>query len=237
MARQRNARVLDNSITTVDGLTIAGIGDPEFTPDKSENAAGRERRRPGSSPLLRSGDRAGRHDPHVEDQGRTWRWCTTRRWRRRWPVRCPLVLAGHLHKREVSTLAAPAAGADGSASPAPTPTAEPMQTRLMVEGSTGGAGLRGLEKEEPTPLALSVLYFDEQHDLKAYDDIQLGGTGQSQVTLERKVVGQEPSRRRTRPSTTASRRASPRAARALTGTHRAGTHRRTSADASGPAAG
>jgi hypothetical protein len=61
-----------------------------------------------------------------------------------------------------------------------------------VEGSTGGAGLRGLEGEEPTPLAMSVLYFDENRTLKAYDDIKVGGTGQSEVTLERKVVGVEP---------------------------------------------
>jgi len=104
----------------------------------------------------------------------------------------PVVLAGHLHKREVSMLSAPAADGDGSVSPAPSATAPAVQTRLMVEGSTGGAGLRGLEKEEPTPLALSVLYFDEQDELKAYDDIRLAGTGQSQVTLERKVVGADP---------------------------------------------
>src|SRR5690606_8552999 len=35
VASQRNAIVLDNSITTVAGLTIAGIGDPRFTPDKN----------------------------------------------------------------------------------------------------------------------------------------------------------------------------------------------------------
>jgi predicted phosphodiesterase len=191
VARQKNARVLNNSVTTIDGLTIAGIADPEFTPDKSEKPPAANADDTGSSPLLRSGidlattirtskikvDVAMVHDPAMAP-----------------PLAgtVPVVLAGHLHKREVSTLAAPAAGADGSVSPAPTPTGEPMQTRLMVEGSTGSAGLRGLEKEEPTPLALSVLYFDEQHELKAYDDILLGGTGQSQVTLERKVVGQEP---------------------------------------------
>ena len=87
-----------------------------------------------------------------------------------------------------------------AASPAPSPTAAPspalaqtpVQTRLMVEGSTGGAGLRGLENEEPTPLSLSVLYFDEKQTLKAYDDIQLGGTGQSNVTMQRKVLGTGP---------------------------------------------
>jgi hypothetical protein len=63
---------------------------------------------------------------------------------------------------------------------------------MMVEGSTGGAGLRGLEGEEPTPLSLSVLYFDETHKLKAYDDIQLGGTGESNVEMQRNVIGATP---------------------------------------------
>jgi hypothetical protein len=57
-----------------------------------------------------------------------------------------------------------------------------------VQGSTGGAGLRGLEGEKPTPLTMSVLYFDPQKQLQAYDDIQVGGTGESQVNLERHVI-------------------------------------------------
>jgi hypothetical protein len=67
-----------------------------------------------------------------------------------------------------------------------------MATRLMVEGSTGGAGLRGLENDKATPLTLSVLYFDETHTLKAYDDIKLGGTGESNVEMQRHVIGAEP---------------------------------------------
>jgi hypothetical protein len=38
-------------------------------------------------------------------------------------------------------------------------------------------------------LTLSVLYFDENHVLKAYDDIQLGGTGESNVEMQRNVIG------------------------------------------------
>ena len=67
---------------------------------------------------------------------------------------CPLVLAGHLHARRTATLS------NGG-----------KQTFLMVQGSTGGAGLRGLEHEEPTPLELSVLYFDPKGTLQAYDDM------------------------------------------------------------------
>ncbi|WP_250027379.1 metallophosphoesterase family protein [Paractinoplanes maris] len=192
VARQRNAVVLDNKITTVDGLTIAGIGDPEFTPDKKETPAANPDD-PAQSPLLRAGgqlaetirtsgkpvDIALVHDPAMAP-----------------PLSgvVPLVLAGHKHQREVSLLPAPAPAPSASPTPAPSAAGDepPVATRLMVEGSTGGAGLRGLEKEEPTPLSLSVLYFDENRQLKAYDDIQLGGTGQSNVEMQRNVVGAEP---------------------------------------------
>ncbi|GAB1642694.1 metallophosphoesterase family protein [Krasilnikovia sp. MM14-A1259] len=194
VARQHNAKVLDNSIITVDGVTIAGIGDPEFTPDKSETPPAAD----GStqSPLLVSGDRLATtirgsetkvnvalvHDPAMAP-----------------PLSgvVPLVLAGHKHQRQVSMLPAPtpaptAAATIGASAPpsaSAAATQAPVPTRLMVQGSTGGAGLRGLEHEQPTPLTLSVLYFDEHHDLKAYDDIQLGGTGQSNVTVQRNVIG------------------------------------------------
>ncbi|WP_030436200.1 metallophosphoesterase family protein [Actinoplanes subtropicus] len=197
VGREKNAIVLDNKITTIDGLTIAGIGDPEFTPDKTTAPAKVNADDPGSSPLVAAGDRLAQtirasgkpvdiamvHDPAMAG-----------------PLSgvVPLVLAGHLHHREVSLLPAPApepSASDVPASPAPSPSVaadgarDPMTTRLMVEGSTGGAGLRGLEKEKPTPLTLSVLYFDEKHQLKAYDDIQLGGTGESNVTMQRNVIG------------------------------------------------
>lgn len=196
VGRQRNAIVLDNAVTTVDGLTIAGIGDPQFTPDKSEsNEAGDEA---GPEVLTVAGealattvrqsktkvDIALVHDPAMAQ-----------------PLSglVPLVLSGHRHQRSVAMLpppAAPTPDPSASVTPAPAPSAaaaEPvMTTRLMVEGSTGGAGLRGLENDEPTPLALSVLYFDETNELKAYDDIQLGGTGESNVEMQRNVVGLSP---------------------------------------------
>jgi predicted phosphodiesterase len=193
VSRQKNAKVLDNSIITIDGLTIAGIGDPEFTPDKSETEAPANDDGTATNPLLTAGDQLAAtvresktrvgvalvHDPAMAP-----------------PLSgtVPLVLAGHTHQRTVSVLPAPSA-ATASASPAPAPSAPvtpPVETRLLVEGSSGGAGLRGLEKEEPTPLAMSVLYFDENQTLKAYDDITLGGTGQSNVEVQRNVVGTTP---------------------------------------------
>jgi hypothetical protein len=59
-------------------------------------------------------------------------------------------------------------------------------TRVFVQGSTGGAGLRGLEHEEPTPVTLSVLYFSrETRQLVAWDDIKLGGLGLSSAEIRR----------------------------------------------------
>ena len=203
---QSNAVVLDNGLTEVDGLTIAGIGDPQFTPDKSEtNATGDDS---GPEVLTAAGEQLAQtvrqsgkrvdialvHDPAMAQ-----------------PLSgvVPLVLAGHQHNRSVAILPAPTVPApDPSASaavdpsaPAPAASSVPsspavlptLRTRIMVEGSTGGAGLRGLENEdEATPLSLSVLYFDENRELKAYDDIQLGGTGQSTVEMQRNVIGLEP---------------------------------------------
>ncbi|SBT37281.1 metallophosphoesterase family protein [Micromonospora narathiwatensis] len=172
VAQQPNAIVLDNSTTTVSGLTIAGIGDPRFTPDKETSPAGSGLTPQVADQVIGAGEQLGTtvknsptkvdialvHDPASAGplSGIT-----------------PLVLAGHLHERQVAKLPQP-------------PGADP--TTLMVEGSTGGAGLRGLEGEKPTPLTMTVLYFDQQKMLQAYDEITVGGTGQSQVNLERHVI-------------------------------------------------
>lgn len=80
----------------------------------------------------------------------------------------PMVLAGHAHDRSTHML--------------------PSGTRILVQGSTGGAGLRALEHEEPTPIQASVLYFDkETHRLQAWDDITLGGLGEQSVYIQRHV--------------------------------------------------
>ncbi|PZF87695.1 metallophosphoesterase [Micromonospora deserti] len=172
VARQPNAIVLSNSTTTVAGLTIAGIGDPRFTPDKSTSPAGSGLTKQVADQLIDTGEQLAatvRSSPRpvniamVHDPASAGPLSGT----------CPLVLAGHTHHRQVSKL--------------PQQPGQ-MPTQLMVQGSTGGAGLRGLEGEKPTPLSMSVLYFDEDKLLQAYDDITVGGTGQAQVNLERHVV-------------------------------------------------
>ncbi|OLB66032.1 MAG: hypothetical protein AUI10_04170 [Actinobacteria bacterium 13_2_20CM_2_72_6] len=147
IAKQRNAVVLENSVKKVAGLTVAGIGDPRFTPDKStsghaDHVVGAPAHQE-SDALAASADtlastiraQTGKVDlALVHDPASAGGLAGA----------VPLVLCGHLHHRETSTLKGPAG----------------KQTFLMVQGSTGGAGLRGLEGEQPTPLEMSVLYFD-----------------------------------------------------------------------------
>jgi predicted MPP superfamily phosphohydrolase len=194
--RQPHTTILDNEVTTVAGLTIAGIGDPRFTPDKSAEPTDPAIASVVRNELLGSGsalaatirsypkpvDIALVHDPASAQ-----------------PLSglVPLVLAGHLHHREAFDLPLPTAAADGvegvdgvdGVSPTASPGAlPPIRTTVRVEGSTGGAGLRGLENGKTVPLQLSVLYFGPDHLMQAYDEISVGGTGQAEVTLERHLV-------------------------------------------------
>jgi predicted MPP superfamily phosphohydrolase len=164
-----NAIVLDNQVREVDGLRLAGIGDPRFTPDKDlrdqsasisvkvtgESLASLIRGQPAGAPV----DIAMMHDPEgvAEVDGTV-----------------PLALAGHFHRRFQEEL--------------------PFKTLLFVQGTTGAAGLRGLEGEKPAPSTASVLYFDRAtRTLQAWDDITLGGLGLTSVSIERHLrssVGQ-----------------------------------------------
>ncbi len=164
IAAMDNATVLNDTVAEVAGLTIAGAADPRFTPDKSTVSS--------DTAVVDSGvqladviakspqdvDLAMVHDPGAAE-----------------PLTgvVPLVLAGHVHKREEVQLG------DG--------------TTLLVEGSTGGAGLRALESEDPTPLMFSVLYFDRTtHDLQARDDFTLGGLGVASAEVNRVIENGSP---------------------------------------------
>jgi predicted MPP superfamily phosphohydrolase len=187
VARQPNAIVLENQIRTVKGLTIAGIGDPQFTPDKAApppGAAGHQQ----SSNEETSGEKLA---ATINAAASTVKVAMVHEPASAGPLNgtVPLVLDGHLHARNVSLM--------------PKLSGKPP-TLQMIEGSTGGAGLRGLEGEAPTPLEMSVLYFDPSHELQAYDEITLGGTGQTQVMIQRQLVKNPPPSR----SATSSPRAS-----------------------------
>jgi hypothetical protein len=83
-----------------------------------------------------------------------------------------MALFGHLHYRKVTR------GKDG--------------TWEMIQGSTGGSGLRALEPKTPANIELSVLFVDPSSgDLVAYDDITLGGLGLASAQINRHVVEQD----------------------------------------------
>ena len=160
---QTNATVLDNSSVTVAGIEVIGTRDPLFTPDKStgDSDAGDEAFTAYGEELALLGERLER-PPAI---------ALVHNPRMAGPLDgvVPLILAGHTHEREVSQLE--------------------NGTMLMVQGSTGGAGLRALQGEYPEPLTGTVLYLDPATGvLTAYDEITLGGLGETEVTIQRTVV-------------------------------------------------
>ena len=163
------AVVLDGDAVEVAGLRMWGIGDPRFTPDKSqptgrdveaeqiEAFAPRLRAR-----LLRSRpdtvDLVAVHDARAASEIGDL---------------VPLVLAGHTHQSREDRIGV---------------------ATLLVEGSTGGAGLRGLQGEEPEPLACSILYFEPTTDrLLAYDRLTVDGFGGAGARIERHLLADEES--------------------------------------------
>jgi predicted phosphodiesterase len=159
----KNVHVLDDGrAATVAGVRIAGMGDPQFTPDRSVKAAGDPAERLAGARFasaLRDQQAAGTpvdiavaHNPVAarETDGEV-----------------PLALAGHLHHQEMEVLE--------------------RGTRLRIEGSTGGSGLRALEgDDEPDPVEASVLYLDrDSKRLQAWDEIRLGGLGLTTAEVSR----------------------------------------------------
>jgi predicted phosphodiesterase len=165
VAQQPNAVVLDGpEAVEVAGVRIVGQGDARFTPDKTtrdDDAPTEVMTAVGNALREAFEDSGERPDVVLVHDPISAR-----------PLigEVPLILAGHRHQRSVETT-------DG--------------TTLFIQGSTGGAGLRALEGEEPTPVMLSVLYLDrETARLQAYDDITLGGLGVSDARISRTVVAE-----------------------------------------------
>lgn len=166
VAAQPNAIVLDGGRTTIAGLDLWGVGDPRYTPDKDQPVGAdvekeaAEAFAPRVDRMVAADNRAGDIDVVLVHDARTAADLGGD---------VPLVLAGHTHDARERRI--------------------DKRTRLLVEGSSGGAGLRGLQGEEPVPLQFSVLYFDRADGtLAAYDRITVAGLGEAGVTIERHVV-------------------------------------------------
>ena len=142
------------------GLTIAGDADPRFTPDKSTGDDHFGRDR-----LARIGRAlAVTLAPLGPDIALTHD-----------PVVAaqlggvaPLVLCGHTHKRHAQAL-------EG--------------TLILTQGSSGGAGLRGVRQNPPMPLEISVLHIDSATKrLHSVDELTVGGLGLTEVSLVRRAA-------------------------------------------------
>lgn len=226
-----DGEVLDGAVREVEGLTIGGIGDPKFTPDKTENLDPSEaavvesqgvtpgepvqttgtgspvptaQKSAAASDAVGNGEQAGSDQGLEPDQAvdvdeaaagavlaaHIGSWNAKHAGN---PVeigavhepgaigpllgRVPLVLAGHTHKREVRQ--------------------DPSGTLIMIEGSTGGAGitsggLRRLTDGSPLPISATLIYLAKTGPragrVVAYDEVTMGGFGLTSVTLQRHVV-------------------------------------------------
>ncbi|MFE6915497.1 metallophosphoesterase family protein [Streptomyces rubiginosohelvolus] len=158
----RNVRVLDDGkAVNVGGLRIAGTGDASFTPDRTGpggNKAAAQLEGARLATALRDQERAGTPvDIAVAHDPNT---------ARETDGTVPLVLSGHLHRRINEQLK--------------------LGTRLKVEGSTGGGGLRAVQNEKPEKVHASVLYLDRStRRLQAWDEITLGGLGLTTAEVSR----------------------------------------------------
>lgn len=171
VAAQPNAVVLDRSTTEAKGLRFWGVADPRFTPDK--RSGGED----GQDGAVRSlAERLPRtvpdgidvvlvHDPALASElGGI----------------APLVLSGHIHRPAERRLKGEERRPKGEGG---------AVTLHLIEGSTGGAGLRALRGDEPEPLAASVLYFDPDTSiLVAFDRIKVGGLGTAGVQIQRRIL-------------------------------------------------
>jgi predicted phosphodiesterase len=160
VGREHNAVVLSGATVDVGGLRIIGDADPRFTPNLAVQV-------PTTPDLQAAGQRlalAARAGPApdlalVHDSAQGEAVAAD----------VPLVLAGHTHRRFTQMIG--------------------KSTRLFVQGSTGGAGLRALESSPPTPIQCSVLYFDRStRRLQAWDDVTLGGLGATSVGIARHLA-------------------------------------------------
>ena len=159
---QPNAVVLDGDTAEVEGLTFYGSGDPSYTPDET-------RLDPDESEIAAQGaEEAERVADGSEDVDVTLMHSRTQA--EAFDGVVPLVLTGDEHTRATELT--------------------DLGTRFLVQGSTGGAGLSGLDhdSDRPIPYQASVLYFDgESGRLQARDDIDLGGVGLTSAQVERKI--------------------------------------------------
>jgi predicted MPP superfamily phosphohydrolase len=161
----QGAIVLDGASAEVAGLRIWGDGDPRFTPDRSEV----EDQQAQAERIDRFADGVRRQLRREEPGTVDVVALHDPRAADEIGDLVPLVLSGHRHE------------------PAERTVGDALQ---LVEGSTGGAGLRGLQGEGTEPLTCTVLYFDpDTRRLVAYDRVSVDSFGGAAARIERHVLG------------------------------------------------
>ena len=164
-----NVRVLnDGAIIEIAGLKIAGDADPRFTPDKSTGGDSASK-----DQLAAVGKKLAET---LKGSGADIALIHDPVVAAQLAGVVPLVLAGHTHKRGEHRR-------EG--------------TLFLTQGSSGGAGLRGVRQDTPDSLTASVLHIDrDRHTLVSVDEFTFGGLGLTQVALVRrnaKEIGQHTS--------------------------------------------
>ncbi|HEV7205182.1 MAG TPA: metallophosphoesterase [Jatrophihabitans sp.] len=163
VGRQPNAVVLDSAETAVDvaGLRFVGMPDPRFTPDKTTGDDRAHHRVSEAAEAFAGRFRAGgaRADIALVHSPTAGRALEGL---------VPLVLAGDTHRRDARRYG---------------------DTTVLTQGSSGGAGLRGVQQDPPTPFSLSVLYVDRTtRRLWGADEVTLGGLGRTDVSVVRRTA-------------------------------------------------
>ncbi len=186
IAAQDNAIVLDNEVAEVEGLTIAGIGDPpRFAADDDSDTTGwQEGKDAVAASAYQLGDTITAWDEENPENTVDLALIHDPTQPEGLEGRVPLVLSGHMHTSDVEL------DRDGSGG-----------TDWLTVGSTGGGALAsggGVAPSSrariPLDLTARMLYFDRTTGrLVAYDDIVMGGLGLVSISINRTSMPDEES--------------------------------------------
>ncbi|HEU5267215.1 MAG TPA: metallophosphoesterase [Jatrophihabitans sp.] len=163
VGRQPNATVLELTDAPVDvvGLRFAGMADPRFTPNKTTGDDFAEHR---------VSERAVRFAQQLAGKNVDVALVHDPAAARALAGTVPLVLAGHTHKRAARRYG---------------------DTTVLVQGSSGGSGLRGVQADPPTSIALSVVYVERARKrLWGVDEVTLGGLGSVTLSVVRRTAAE-----------------------------------------------
>jgi predicted MPP superfamily phosphohydrolase len=161
VAKQPNATVLDAAGPPVEiaGLRFAGMADPRFTPDKTTGDDHAEHRVSEAAAQFAAALAGKRVDVALAHDPAAGRALAGV---------VPLLLAGHTHKRSARRFG---------------------DTVVLVQGTSGGSGLRGVQQDPTTPVSLSIVYLDRTTKrLHSVDEVTLGGIGTVSLNVVRRTV-------------------------------------------------